>query len=121
MVVHGFHHHGEDKMTSLVYALRCDLDIPIALLNNLLDNCEAQAYTFAVELGGTVQLSKTLEKLREFFGSDTFARVNNINPKQIFALLVAHQNLNLALATSEFERVSDQVDHALLEPPFVAN
>ena len=68
-----------------------------------------------------MQFSKTLEKLREFFGSDTFARVDNINTKLVFALLVAHQNLNCALATSEFERVPDQVDHALLEPPLVAN
>ena len=74
-----------------------------------------------VVLGGPVQLSKTLEKLREFFGRDTLACVNYVNTKQTFALLVAHQNLNLALATSEFERVSDQVDHALLEPPAVAN
>ena len=114
------HSHAEDECAALAQTFRSGHDSSAVFQYNLLDHCQSETYAIVVLIGCSVEPAKLREKFRQALSIYPHPSVPHVHHQELIILVVAHLDVNSALG-SEFERVLQQVNHHLLEPPFVAN
>ena len=107
------HFHLKSKDASFADASWLDVDRAIVLLNDFLDDRQAESDAFVIDVCRSLQLTKAREQFSKVLICDASSRISYSTYENAFALIIGQAYLDLA-SVSELKWVLDQVQKHLL-------